>query len=183
MAEDDKKKKKFEPRIPKKITQQRLRNIALYYLERYSASSDSVRQVLRRRIYKASRHHEFDMDEAYGWVEEIIQRFTELGYLDDVNYAENKVCSMMNRGKSFRYIKGYLKQKGVGDDAIREALEPYQEEEEGHELTSCRELARRKKIGSYRDPEIRREFYEKDLAKLIRAGFSYPVAKQVIEED
>ncbi len=175
--------KKTGPRIPRKITPQRLRNIALYYLERYSASSDSVRQVLRRRIFKASRHHEFDIEEAHGWVEEVIASFTELGYLDDKNYAETKIRSLISRGKSFRYAKGYLMQKGLDPELITQAIEPYLEDEEDHELESCRRLARKKSIGPFRDEEDRQEYFQKDLAKLIRAGFSYATAKQVMEMD
>ena len=38
----------------KKITLERLKNIALFYLERYDASSDKLRVVLNRRVKKAS---------------------------------------------------------------------------------------------------------------------------------
>ena len=37
----------------KKITPQRLKNIALYYLERYDAGTVKLRGVLTRRIKKA----------------------------------------------------------------------------------------------------------------------------------
>ena len=39
-----------EKKMPKKITPQRLKNIALYYLKRFETSEYNLRSVLKRRI-------------------------------------------------------------------------------------------------------------------------------------
>ncbi len=49
--------KKIQRRPAKKITKLRLKNIGLYYLERFESSVDNLRQVLMRRVndYAESR--------------------------------------------------------------------------------------------------------------------------------
>jgi hypothetical protein len=57
------KTKKSTPKIP---TKARLRNIALYYLERFESSKDNLRAVLRRRIDKyVFVNKEYNPEEAY----------------------------------------------------------------------------------------------------------------------
>ena len=64
------KTKKSKPKIP---TKARLRNIALYYLERFESSEDNLRAVLRRRIDKyAFFDKEYNPEQAYLWVDEIV---------------------------------------------------------------------------------------------------------------
>ena len=41
-------------------------------------------------------------------------------------------------------------------------------------------LALKKKIGPYREPDKRREFYQKDLGTLVRAGFDYDTALDIL---
>ena len=54
---------------------------------------------------------------------------------------------------------------------------------ENVEFAAAAVLARKRRLGPYRDEEARKEFYEKDLAALARAGFSYDIAKQVVETE
>ena len=54
----------------KKITKQRLKNIALYYLKRFESSVENLRQVLKRRTNDYSYNNpDFDKNEAYIWIE------------------------------------------------------------------------------------------------------------------
>ena len=41
-------------------------------------------------------------------------------------------------------------------------------------------LAKKKRIGPFRDKNIRKDFWQKDLGVLIRAGFDYDIVKQVL---
>ena len=59
---------------PKKPSKARLRNIALYYLERFETSEDNLRAVLRRRIDKyAFFDKEYNPMEAYAWADEVVE--------------------------------------------------------------------------------------------------------------
>ena len=48
MAEEETERKR--PRPARKITRQRLKNIALYYLQRFETSSENLKAVLLRRV-------------------------------------------------------------------------------------------------------------------------------------
>lgn len=164
----------------KKITPQRLKNIGLYYLKRFESSVENLRSVLRRRIDAYARENpEWNKQEAYGWAEEVLSEFERLHYLDDSRYAEIKVQSYLNSGKPARYIETKLKAKGINAAEIAEILA----EQEYNPIEMALKLAKRKKIGPYRAAESRREFRQKDMATLVRAGFDYDVVCDVLNRE
>ena len=167
--------------MPKKITPQRLKNIALYYLKRFETSAKNLRDVLCRRVDKYAYYDkEFDKKEAYGWVDDLVEDFIRLKYVDDARFAEIKVRGYLLAGKSPRYILGKLKEKGIDDQVAEDALQ----QQEYDPLASAIKLAKKKKIGPFSpSEEIRRERRSKDLAVLIRAGFDYDIALRVLEID
>ena len=167
-------------RNPKKITPQRLKNIALYYLKRFDSSVDNLRQVLRRRVADYAYYNpEWHKAEAYEWIEQILTDFERYGYLDDARYAEIKVKNYVSAGKSARYIAGKLKQKGIDEKTVETLLE----EQDYQPFEAALSLARKKRIGPYRDATLRKEFKQKDLAALVRAGFDYDTVLQVLNYD
>ena len=172
-------KKEYVKRPPKKITPQRLKNIALYYLRRFETSTANLRSVLRRRVDEYARWDKaFDKPEAYDWVETIIKEFVSLKYVDDARFAEIKIRSYLGAGKSPRYILGKLKEKGI-DDSLASKLLANQEYDP---FDAALKLARRKQIGPFSPiPETRKERRTKDLGVLVRAGFDYDVAVKVLE--
>jgi len=175
---------KSAPKPPRRPTPERLANIALYHLERFSSSAENLRRVLQRRVFKAARHFDdLDMDEANGWIDALIERYVESGLLDDRTYAQGRARSMTARGNSQRQIRMKLMAKGLSADDIDAALASLQSEHADPELTAAVKLARRRRLGPYADPDKRAERQEKDLATLARAGFSYDLARRVIEAD
>lgn len=166
-------------RILKKITKQRLKNIALYYLKRFESSVDNLRQVLRKRINDyAYQNKEFDKSEAYVWMEEILSDFQHYGYVNDERFAEIRIRDYISAGKSVRYIQGKLREKGVDSELVNAVLE----NQEYDEFEAALKLARKKHIGPFRaNEESRLGFRQKDLGALVRAGFSYDVATRVLE--
>ena len=178
MFDDDEKKTKV--RVLKKITPTRLKNIALYYLKRFETTSAGLRQVLRKRINDyAYQNKEFDLSEAYGWADEIISDFERYGCVNDERFAEMKIRDYAAAGKSMRYIRGKLREKGVSEEVVsrlREA-QAYDEEE------AALKLARKKRIGRFRNEGQRAEYRQKDMAALARAGFSYDIAQKICADD
>lgn len=165
--------------MPRKITKQRLKNIGLYYLQRFESSVDNLRQVLKRRVNDYAFHYpEYDKREALGWIEEILEEFENYRYLDDNRYTELKVRDYLNSGKPERYIKNKLRGKGISETAIELALQ-----EQDYDPTAMAfKLAKKKKIGPFRlDGESRRENRQKDLGVLVRAGFDYDIACEVLD--
>lgn len=163
----------------KKITRQRLKNIGLYYLKRFESSVENLRQVLRRRVDGYARQEPgFNRQEAYGWIEDILQDFEGWHYLDDTRYAELKIRDYLNAGKPERYIKNKLRQKGISETAVDGILKTQDYDPRAMAL----KLARRKKIGPFRpDDQSRRENRRKDMAALIRAGFDYDIVCDILE--
>lgn len=161
----------------KKITPQRLKNIGLYYLKRFESSVENLRAVLHRRIDSYARENsEWKKEDAYQWVEDVLAEFEKLHYLDDSRYAQIKVQSYLNAGKPLRYIAGKLRAKGISSAQIEEVIK----QQEYDPFAMALKLAKRKKIGPYRPQEIRREFKQKDMATLVRAGFDYDVVCEVL---
>ena len=162
----------------KKITPQRLKNIGLYYLKRFESSVDNLRNVLQRRVNLYVRENpEFNKIAAFEWIEDILEDFQKLGYLDDKRYTDIKTRNYLAAGKPARYIAQKLRAKGVDEQKIIEALE----NQEYEPLQMALNLAKRKKIGPYRSPETRSEFRQKDMGTLIRAGFDYDVVCQILD--
>ena len=159
--------------MTKKITQKRLENIALYYLERYSSSSENLRTVLRRRLRKEELKGAEVPQEAQEWVDKVVLRMQELSYINDEQYKEGLVRRLKEQGKSARQIRLKLHEKGVDGEFASTSEDEYEQ---------ALIFLRKKKLGFYRG-ETREEYKQKDLQKLALAGFSYSTAQQVLALD
>jgi len=175
---DEKEKLKTQKNM-RKMTKVRLKNIGLYYLKRFESSVANLRQVLRRRVYDyAHYNNDFDKQEAFGWIEELLADFERLGYIDDARYCEMKVKTYLSAGKSPRYIVIKLREKGIDENLINKIMD----EQSFDPYEGALKLARKKRIGPYSaTQEIRKERKSKDLAVLLRAGFDYDVVMKVLE--
>lgn len=180
---DKPKKKDAKPRIPRKVTPSSLRNIALHHLERFATSTKGLRDVLQRRVYRSARHHDIDEAEAALWIDDIIQRFQDVGLLDDQAYGTARAKSLHDRGLSNRMVRLKLAQKGLDGDIIDQAMASLETDHEEPEFEAALTYARKKRIGPYRLPEKRAEMREKDLAAMARTGFSYDMAQTIIDAE
>lgn len=168
-------------RPAKKITPQRLKNIGLYYLKRFESSVENLRSVLQKRVNQyAKENPEFNKQEAYQWVENVLAEFEKLHYLDDERFTEIKVRHYLAVGKPARYIQNKLREKGIANAQIDEMLDDFGYNPQEMAL----KLAKRKKIGPFRpDEETRKLNRKKDMAALIRAGFDYDVVSEIMGMD
>lgn len=172
-------------RKPRKVSKQHLENVALWYLARYQASARSLERVLMRRVARSSDFHGTDPEEGRSLVSDLIARYRLAGLLDDAAYARARAASLHARGVSLRVIAGRLREKGIEQAEIDDALTALAEEAQdgGPDLAAAMRTARRRRLGPWRRREEREARREKDLAALARAGFSYDVARQVIDTD
>ena len=170
---------KTKKSAPKRPTKVRLRNIALYYLERFETSEDNLRAVLRRRIDKyAFFDKEYNPTEAYAWADEVVEECAKQNFVNDERFAGFKLNSYLNAGKPKRYIEQKLKQKGIDDQTISRLFE----NADYSELETALNFAKKKKIGRFReDEESRMVNRQKDLGTLVRAGFDFDIAKEVLD--
>lgn len=168
-------------KVLKKITPERLKNIALFYLKRFETTRYGLRNVLKRRVDAyAYQNKEFDKMQAYDWIEKLLDDFVRLKYIDDARFAEFKVRDYLAAGKSPRYIMGKCKEKGVDETIVLRLLS----EQECNPFEAALKLAKKKKIGPFESDSLKRkERRSKDLAVLVRAGFDYDIAVKVLDSE
>lgn len=178
---------KKRKRSPKKATARSIENAALHYLGRYAASKAHLRRVLMARVQRSAYHHGTDENEGAKFVDTVIEKFERLGYLDDGAFAKMRARSLYARGTPLRGIRFKLAQQGVGEGDIEAALESLVEEEGVAELdlAAAVKLAERRRMGPFGggDADAREAQRDRDLGRLARAGFSYDIARRVIEAD
>jgi len=164
---------------PKKITKVRLKNIGLYYLERYESSVQKLRDVLRRRIDKyAFANPEIDKQSLYALADEVIAEFETLGYVSDSRFAALKVRDYLSAGKSARYIKTKLKLQGIDEAAVDSLIQ----QSDYDPFEAAKLFAKKKHIGPYRtSSDLKQQNFKKDMATLLRAGFDYNIVCDVLK--
>lgn len=152
----------------------------MHYLKRYSTTVKNLRRVMTRKINRSIKFHQGDLPQALGWLEELLAKLQRGGLVNDESYAETRVHSLRAGGRSARVIEQKLRLKGVPEKLakakVAEAVADVPEE------VAAQTWARRKKLGPYRrDLTTRKENRQRDLASLARAGFSFGIAKSVID--
>lgn len=171
-------RRRAKSRAPRKMTEKRLHNIAVAYLNRYEASEAGFRAMLERRATKAAWAHGEDPASYRSMIENEVAACIDGGFIDNKRYAENQVHQQRGRGASARAIQARLKAKGVADDLIGHALDA----DERDDSAAAARYARRRRLGPYRTKD-RAEKRERDLAALCRAGFSFSLAAKVVDAD
>ena len=164
-----------------------LRAAALRHLERYACSVAGLRCVLQRRVARATRRAGLEAAPAEGaaQIEAVLAALSAAGLLDDARYAEGRVASLARRGVPLQRMRHDLLTHGVGAELVGEAIERHRSEIEADGCQADHEVARayakRRRLGVFRPPETRSAWRQKDMAALARAGFSYDVARAIVD--
>ncbi|XXF76194.1 regulatory protein RecX [Myxococcaceae bacterium GXIMD 01537] len=165
----------------RKVSPRYLENAALHYLKRYAATVSQLRRVLLRRVDRSLKAHGGERAEALRWVDALVEKLVRNGLINDSAYAGMKAQALRASGRSSRVIAQKLRMKGVAADVVQEKLA--EATSEVSEEEAARIWARKKRLGPFRrDAGTRKENRERDLAALARAGFSFSIAKKVIDE-
>ena len=120
-----------QPRLlsPEKL-ETRARNVLLHQLARSAKSTSQLRKILEQR--------EIPTEVA----EKVLERFTEVGLIDDAAYAETIVNSRRNyKGLAKSAIKRELNEKGVSQELVEEAISGITAEDD---FESAKQLASRR---------------------------------------
>lgn len=160
------------------MTRRRLRNITAAYLQRYSTTRAHLRRLLIRRLDRSLEHHPGDRDEAIGWIDDLLDEHVRIGTIDDRAWASSRLRKLGRRGLSVPKMRTHLRAKGVDSSLIDELVEALAPDPR----TAAAHYARRRRIGPFR-PAHKEADPTKELAKLGRAGFSYGIAREVLEMD
>lgn len=141
-------------------------NMSMNYLSYRMRSMDEIRQYLIKK--------EFESHTA----EAVIERLKELGYLDDLEFAKMFIRSkVMTTKKGPKALKQDLKQKGVDDLTIENALTIYTEEEQVEEAATLVE----KKAKQYK--KLSEHALKQKIGQVLQQkGYAWSIIEQAIEK-
>jgi regulatory protein len=110
--------------------------------------------------------------------ERVLNRFVEVGLIDDAEFARQWAESRQRtKGSARSVLRQELRAKGVDDDIVMEALEPIDAETEG---VRARRLVENKVTAMSRlEPAVRER---RLISMLVRRGYSYGVAMSVVRQ-
>ena len=111
--------------------------------------------------------------QAHG-LEKIILKLEYNNLINDENFSSSKINSLSRAGKSKKFIINYLIKKGISKNQIDNNLDEFQYKNTDWELKSAELFAKKKNLLNSNDD------YEKRLAKMARAGFSYEICKKIL---
>ena len=175
----------------RKMTRERVFNIARFHVERFSTTTGHLRVVLMRRVDRALRVHGGDRAEAARWVDEAVQSLVRAGALNDARFALAKAQALRGKGRTAGRIKVALMAKGVPRELIDQAVADSSGPNDAEAAyASALAYVRRRRLGPFRpkdrvkqDPRELRQQEQKDLAALARAGFPFDIARRVLKAE
>lgn len=148
-----------------------LERLALRYVERFATTRGRLADYLRRKIRERGWHG--DAADPAG----LAQRLADLGYVDDLAYAEAKAATMGRRGLGARRVAAALRQAHVADEETARVAPGIADRAIEAALT----FARRRRIGPFGDAPPDRPARERQLAAMIRAGHGFDLSRRIVD--
>ena len=153
---------------------EKLLKYAIYYLSKYSSSKKNLEYILKKKIRRISDEKKIRF-QLYKEIKIIIDKLEQLKLINDAIYAESKINSLLNQVKSKNYIKQYLICKGVSQELADEQISLFYEKNQNLEKENALKFAKKRNLTNDKKD------YEKKLAKMARAGFSYEISKEILK--
>ncbi len=153
------------------LTAADLDRFALRYVERYATTRGRLADYLKRKLRERGWNGEAPPDLAA-----LAQRMADLGYVNDLLFAESKAGAMGRRGLGARRVGQALRHAGIEEcdlDAVAPAME-------ASAISSALAFARRKRIGPFAREAAERPEREKQLAAMLRAGHAFDLSRKII---
>ena len=155
------------------MDEKKLLKYAVDYLSKYDSSKKNLSNVLKRKIFRLNIKG-YEKSKLINNLDTIILKLEKNELIDDQKYTNSKILSLSRAGKSKNYISNYLIKKGINKIEIQNNLKKFQEINNDWQLTSAKLFAKKKRL---LESNLS---YEKKLAKMARAGFSYDICKKII---
>jgi regulatory protein len=160
-------------------TEARLHEAALSHLARYGTTKAGMIRVLDRRVDRWARAFGTPEPEVIAGckraVRNVAAKLVSLGLIDDAAFAESRARSLTRAGRSKRAIEAHLGARGVEGEIMRAALP----DDPDTELAACVALARRRRIGPFRRPEVEPNPM-REMGMMARAGFGHEIASRAM---
>jgi regulatory protein len=170
----------------------RLENKALSYLGRFSSSEANLRQILIRFGKRKCLPKDADEDtetqfllQLDAQIDILIARYREFGYVNDHNYAVSRAQHLRQKGYSERHIRQHLLAKGIDALTIKNTMTDGELGSDQAEHDAAIRYARRRRLGVYASTKAtsKPDWQNRHLASMIRAGFSYHIAKMALSQE
>jgi regulatory protein len=150
---------------------QDLERIALFYAGRYAVTRAKLRAYLARKLRERGWEGEGEPP-----VERLVERFAQLGYVDDKGFAAARAEALGRRGFGERRVSQALRAAGIEEADGAAALERAREDR----WASALRFAERRRIGPFAAEAADRPQREKALAAMLRAGHPMDLARRLV---
>ncbi len=155
------------------MNQKKLLKYAIDYLSKYDSSKKNLIEVIKRKIFRLNISG-IEKSKLINEIENIILKLEKNDLINDKRFIFSKISSLSRSGRSKIFIVNYLIKKGIKKLEIEENLEAFKENNDNWEFNSAKLYAKKKRLLQSD------EAYEKKLAKMARAGFSYDICKKIL---
>ncbi len=158
-------------RSPAPLDAARLNELALTYVARFATSAAKLQQYLKRKLRERGWEGEGEPD-----LTALVDRYVELGYVDDESFARAKAGSLLRRGYGARRVSEALGQAGIAE-TIREDVRP----DDATQRQAALALARKRRFGPFSREDLSAERRQKQIAAMLRAGHPLDSARQIVD--
>lgn len=139
-------------------------------------------KLLNRRIYTVEelKNRLLKHDVSEDILPDVIAECLRRKYLNDETAAKYYFDELQRKSYGPRYVRQYMKQKGIGDDLIEEIFEQYRSEYDESDIARKAYHKKSKILGQKESPQKRREKLQRYL---FSRGFSMSVISDLIRQD
>jgi len=156
-----------------------LKDLAFAYLEKYSPSKQQLKIYLLKK-YLTKIKGTKSKREVSEIIDEILENLEKNRILNDEMYSDSKARMYLRRGYSLNKINQSLRNKGIGNEHIKNSIDKIKEDKIEPDFVSALKLCKKRRIGALRPGSNRDLFYKKDMGILARGGFSFELSKRIL---
>ena len=156
-----------------------LKDLAFAYLEKYSTSKQQLKVYLLKK-YLTKIKGTKSKREVSEIIDEILENLEKNRIINDELYSDSKARMFLRRGYSLNKINQSLRNKGIGNEHIKNSIDKIKEDKIEPDFVSALKLCKRRRIGALRPGANRELFYKKDMGILARGGFSFDLSKRIL---
>lgn len=147
-----------------------MQELALRYVGKYATTRAKLRTYLARKIRERGWDGDRDAD-----LEKLVNRFAELGYIDDAGFALGQSRSLSARGYGKQRLTQKLRVAGVNEEDSVDA----NAHADAEAVNAALRYAERRRIGPFAGDPPDRPQREKWIGSMVRAGHGFGLARTI----
>lgn len=165
--------RKGPPAPPPPLDPERLRALALRYVERFATSEAKLARYLHRKLYERGWGGDAQPPAAVR-IEALVASLVGLGYVDDRAFGEARTRGLSRRGFGPRRVTADLGAAGLMRELAAELAETVDAQ------VAAERFAERRRFGPYDRSPPDPDRHRKQVAAMLRAGHGYDVVRRVL---